>query len=282
MAIQFARIEIVGRSSGGNACCKGAYNARMKVKDQQTGVIYNFLKKGDNVYHEILLPEYADKKFHSVSEFMNLIERSEKRKDSQLLKDIVLALPDDKELNLQDRIEIAHRLIEKRSWVKEGLGVQVDIHQPHDGEKNWHAHLLVITRRFTEDGLSLGAKAVDLNPEFKKAGNKAYIVPEDQQIHEDLKEIINDYFKELGLENRVDLISETPQEHIGPIRMRSVLNEAVIRNEERKFANIESLKTGADVIARVTKHASIFTEKDLMRAVKCIPNQEKAASLVLE
>ena len=282
MAIQFARIEIVGRSSGGNACCKGAYNARMKVKDQQTGVIYNFLKKGDNVYHEILLPEYADKKFHSVSEFMNLIERSEKRKDSQLLKDIVLALPDDKELNLQDRIEIAHRLIEKRSWVKEGLGVQVDIHQPHDGEKNWHAHLLITTRRFTEDGLSLGAKAVDLNPEFKKAGNKAYIVPEDQQIHEDLKEIINDYFKELGLENRVDLISETPQEHIGPIRMRSVLNEAVIRNEERKFANIESLKTGADVIARVTKHASIFTEKDLMRAVKCIPNQEKAASLVLE
>ena len=48
MAIQFARIEIVGRSSGGNACCKGAYNARTKVKDQQTGVIYNFSKKGDN------------------------------------------------------------------------------------------------------------------------------------------------------------------------------------------------------------------------------------------
>jgi len=44
---------------------------------------------------------------------MNLIERSKKRKDSQLLKDIVLALPDDKELNLQDRIEIAYRLIEK-------------------------------------------------------------------------------------------------------------------------------------------------------------------------
>ena len=55
MAIQFARIEIVGRSSGGNACCKGAYNARTKVKDQQTGVIYNFSKKGDNVYHELIV-----------------------------------------------------------------------------------------------------------------------------------------------------------------------------------------------------------------------------------
>ena len=36
MAIQFARIEIVGRSSGGNACCKGAYNARAIVKDNKT------------------------------------------------------------------------------------------------------------------------------------------------------------------------------------------------------------------------------------------------------
>ena len=49
MAIQFARIEIVGRSSGGNACCKGAYNAREKIKDQQSGIIYNFIKKVDNI-----------------------------------------------------------------------------------------------------------------------------------------------------------------------------------------------------------------------------------------
>jgi hypothetical protein len=75
MAIQFARIEIVGRSTGGNACCKGAYNARSKVADEKTGEVYNFQKKGDNAYHKILLPEYADKKFNSISEFMNEVER---------------------------------------------------------------------------------------------------------------------------------------------------------------------------------------------------------------
>ena len=166
MAIQFARIEIVGRSSGGNACCKGAYNARSKVTDMQTNITYNFSNKGDNVYHAMLLPEHADQKFNSVSEFTNEVERCEKRKDSQLFKDIVLALPDDKELSLQDRINITHLLIEKRGWVKEGLGVQVDIHEPHDGEKNWHAHLLVTTRRFKSDGLTFGLKATDLNPEF--------------------------------------------------------------------------------------------------------------------
>ncbi len=99
---------------------------------------------------------------------MNEVERTEKRKNSQLLKDIVIALPDDKELDLNDRIAITHEIIEEMGWVKNGLGVQVDIHQPQTYEKNWHAHVLVTTRRFTEDGKSLGAKAVDLNPNLPK------------------------------------------------------------------------------------------------------------------
>lgn len=280
MAIQFARIEIVGRSSGGNACCKGAYNARAIVKYEKTNVTYNFKNKGDNVHHEILLPEYADKKFLSVSEFMNEVERCEKRKDSQLLKDIVLALPDDKELTLEDRIKITHLLIEKRGWVKEGLGVQVDIHEPHQGEKNWHAHLLVTTRRFTPDGLTFGAKATDLNPEFKKSGNKAYVVPEADQIHEELKDIINNYFKEKGLENRVDTISLNPHEHVGAVRMRSVLNEAAKRNEERRESEIEHLNNGMRVLEKVTKHMSVFTKGDLTRAVKCVPDSEVRVRLV--
>ena len=283
MAIQFARIEIVGRGSGGNACCKGAYNARTIIKDQKTNITYNFSNKGDNVYHEIIIPEGVDQKFKNISELMNAVEHIERKDNSQLLKDAVIALPDDKELDLQDRINITHRIIDKMQWVKNGLAVQVDIHEPHDGEKNWHAHLLVTTRRFTEDGKRLyHRKARDLNPEFKTGKYGNFIIPEETLLQHNTRDVINDYFKELGLENRVDLISETPQEHIGPVRMRSVLNESVIRNEERKFADIESLKTGVDVIARITKRASIFSRGDLMRAVKCIPNSEKATNLVLD
>ena len=79
---------------------------------------------------------------------MNLVERCETRKDSQLLKDIVIALPDDKEITLKDRIEITKRIIDRAGYVKEGLAVQMDIHSTHNGEYNWHAHLLVTTRRF--------------------------------------------------------------------------------------------------------------------------------------
>lgn len=283
MAIQFARVAIVGRSTGGNACCKGAYNARTKVKDEKTNVTYNFSNKGDNVYHAVLLPEHVNKKFLSVAELMNEVERCEKQKNSQLLKDIVLALPDDKELSLQDRINITYLHIEKRGWVKDGLGVQVDIHKPHDGEKNWHAHLLITTRRFTECGQFLSpTKARDLNPEFKTGRSGNFIVPEAQQIHEDLRDIINDYFKEMGLDKRVDSIGINPQEHIGPVRMRSVMNAAVVRNEERRIAEIEHLNNGQALLDKVTRHMSVFTKSDLMRAVKCVPDQSFQERLVEE
>lgn len=280
MAIQFARIEIVSRSSGGNACRKGAYNARTSILDEQNKVIYNFQGKGDNVYHEILLPDGADQKFKDTKTLMNAIEKIEKRKDSQLLKDAVIALPDDKELNLNDRIEITKRIVERSGWVKNGLAVQIDIHKPHDGEKNWHAHLLITTRRFINNGKEFGEKARDLNPEFKNTGSKTFIIPEETLLQHHAKDVINDYFKELGLENRVDEISVIPQEHIGPVRMRSILNEAANRNEERVIANIELLKDGSDVLERVSKCSSVFSKKDLIRVVKCVPNSERANSLV--
>ena len=118
MAIQFARIEIVGRGNGGNACRKGAYNARTNITDIKTNITYNFSNRDDNVYHEVLLPEGVDQKFKNIKELMNGVEHIEKKNDSQLLKDIVIALPDDKELELQDRINITHEIIEEMEWVK--------------------------------------------------------------------------------------------------------------------------------------------------------------------
>jgi len=281
MAIQFARIAIEGRSSGGNACRKGAYNARSKITDERTNITYNFSNRGDNVFHQILLPEGVDRKFENITELMNVVEHVERKDNSQLLKDVVIALPDDKELNLQDRIEITKRIIEKRGWVKEGLAVQIDIHQPHDGENNWHAHLLVTTRRFTADGKGLfHKKARDLNPEFKTGKNGNFIIPEEILLQHDTRDVINDYFKELGLENRVDAIGILPQEHIGPIRMRSVLNQAAERNEERRIAEIEHLSNGEKVIDKVTRHLSFFTRGDLTRAVKSVPSVEARARLV--
>ena len=162
MAIQFARCEYVSRSTGGNACRKASYNQREEMRCDRTGELFSFKARDGNVHHEILLPEGVAEKFKNSSALWNEAEACEKRVNSQVAKEFVLALPDDAEVTLEDRIELTRGFAQ--IFVDKGVAVQLDIHSPHDSEKNWHAHLLVTTRRFSEDGLNLAAKARDLDP----------------------------------------------------------------------------------------------------------------------
>jgi len=47
------------------------------------------------------------------------------------------------------------------NFIENEQGVQVDIHKPLEDESNWYAKILVTTRKFKQDGLSLGQKVVD-------------------------------------------------------------------------------------------------------------------------
>ena len=278
MAIAHARPEYVGRSSGANACCKSAYNARDKIKDLNTGIIYNWQRRSDNVYHDILLPSYVDQKFKNAAVLANEVERTEKRKDSQLYVEWLLALPKEEVITLDMKKEIIQEFIDRKGWIKEGLAVQVDIHKPHDGDINWHAHVLVTTRRFKQDGVGLeNKKAVDLQPEVKY-GKVQKTIEIDNHIF--YRDVLNDKFKWWGLDLRADLPGINPQEHLGAVRMRSVMNAASMRNEERRVAEIEHLSNGSAVLDKVTNHMSVFSKSDLMRAVKCVPDIEARERLV--
>ena len=167
MAIQFARCQYVSRSTGGNACRKASYNQREVLRCERTGEVFSFKERGDNVHHEILLPLGANPRFQESSALWNEAEMAEKRKDSQVAKEFVIALPDDKEIAFEDRINLS-RLFAS-IFVEKGVAVQLDIHEPHDEEKNWHTHFLVTTRRFSEDGQAFELKkARDLDPVFRK------------------------------------------------------------------------------------------------------------------
>jgi len=102
----------------------------------------------------------------------------------------------------------------------------LDVHAPHEGEKNCHAHLLVTTRRFSEDGLTFAAKARDLDPVIRGG-----VVIEANLWGEAWRDIQNAYFEEKGYDLRVDPIGIVPQEHLGPVRMRHHLNEAIVRSQ---------------------------------------------------
>lgn len=269
MAIQFARCEFVSRSTGGNACRKAAYNQREAISCGRTGEIFSFKGREGNAHHEILLPSGVKEKFKDSEVLWNAVEHAERRINSQVAKEFVLALPDDKVVSLEDRIELTRRFC-RAQFTDRGVAVQMDLHEPHDGEKNWHAHLLVTTRRFTEDGNSLGLKARDLNPQVRSRK-----VVEGDLWGEFWRDMQNAYFEEKGYELRVDPLHILAQEHLGPVRMRHHLNEAVERAQELQKLNEELSRDPRHVLEALTRTRAIVSEKDVKLFLeKNLPNEE--------
>ncbi|KJW06442.1 AAA domain protein [Orientia tsutsugamushi str. UT144] len=197
-----------------------------------------------------------------------------------MLKDIVIALPDEKELNLEHRIELTHQIVDAMEWVQNGLGVQIDIHEPQTGDKNWHAHILLTIRRFREDGTGLGDIAVDLNAKIITVNGKKVVIKDPEMIHERVKEVTNAYFAKLGLPNRVKDISKVPQKHIGNIEIRNLINEVLNENELRKEAHLKIINDADVITDSITHYKSIFTKQDVEKAVKDIPDPTAREQLV--
>ena len=259
MAIQFARCQIVKRSEGGNSCRSASYNGRSQVKDERTGNVYYFSDRVDNAHHEVMLPKGADEKFKDSSYLWNAVEKAEKRLDAQVAKELVLALPDDKNIDTEFRIEFAQRFV-KENFVDKGVAAQIDIHAPHgEKENNWHAHILITTRRFSDCGTQLNRlKARDLNGTFYKGK-----VMEGDLWGEISRDLQNKMFEEKGMPNRVDPLGILPQEHLGPVRMRNIENDALQRAEIIKDANEELSKDPDVVLEHLMKNRSTFNAKTL-------------------
>ena len=259
MAIQFARIEYVKRSEGGNVCRKAAYNMRDKVEDQKSGKVFSFKTRGGCEFHEVLLPDGVHEKFKDAGVLWNAVEAAEVRSNSQLAKEMVLALPDNPEVSLDDKIELIKRF-SRVSFVDKGVAVHYAIHEPHNGDdKNWHAHLMITTRRFSADGNGFArVKARDLDAQVRK-----FKVVEGEEWGRIWKDIQNNYFIEKGLDIRVDEVGAVAQEHLGPIRMRNHMNAVNQRAEVLKEANAVASSDPEAVLKHLSKVYGTFTEKHL-------------------
>ncbi|KAB2836880.1 MAG: AAA family ATPase, partial [Caedimonadaceae bacterium] len=271
MAIQFARLEYVSRSTGGNACRKAAYNERTSLKCERTGELFYFEHKEDGIYHDVMLPEGAHEKFKSSKVLWNAVEHFERRSNSQLCKELVLALPDNPEISFEDRIELTRQFVEQ-NFVSKGVAVQMDIHAPHEGDKNWHAHLLVTTRRFSKDGMTFHThKARDLDPEVRGG-----MIVEADLWGEIWRDLQNTYFKEKGLDLRVDAIGLVPQEHLGPVRMRHHMNDALQRAELIKESNEALCQDPEVILESLSQNKAVISKRDIERFIeKHVPKERQ-------
>ncbi len=267
MAIAFARARYISRSSGGSAVRSAAYNGREEIAAERTSEVFYFRNRDAPEHHAVLLPDGAPERFGKSGELWNAAEAAERRKDAQVAREIVLALPANREITAEDRLALVRSFAEEH-FVSKGLAVQLDIHAPHGVEAeseraNWHAHLLITTRRIEPDGFA-AKKARDLDPEVRRAGGRARVADgaawgELWRDHQDR------YFREHGLETRVDVTATHAQEHIGPVRMRRAGSEIVERAETIRQANQEAARDPEKVLAALTRNNATFTERDLDR-----------------
>jgi len=279
LAIEFARARYISRGSGGSAVRSAAYNGREEIAAERTGEVFYFRHRDAPEHHAVLLPEGAAVRFGEARVLWNAAEAAERRKDAQVAREIVLALPANADVSTEDRIALARSFAEAH-FVAKGLAVQLDVHAPHEGDAeseraNWHAHLLITTRRLEGEQFS-AKKARDLDPEVRLAGGRPLV--SDGAVWGELwREHQDQYFREHGIETRVDARAAHAQEHIGPVRMRVAGAEIVERAETIRRANQAAASDPDQVLAALTRNNATFTARDLDRFLAKQSGQEGRA-----
>lgn len=173
MAIYHLSIKIISRGKGKSAVAASAYRSGEKIKNEYDGIVHNFTRKGGIAHTEILLPQNAPQEFANRSVLWNSVEKIEKSKNSQLAREIEIALP--KELDREKQIELVRNYV-KENFVDVGMCADIAIHDKNDG--NPHAHILLTMRPLNEDK-TWGAKSkkeyiLDENGEKVKLKNGNY------------------------------------------------------------------------------------------------------------
>lgn len=255
MAIAFARISYHSRSQGHSAVAGAAYRAGVELKDHRTGEMHNFKNRSDVIYSEILLPEGVANQFKDRETLWNAVEAAETRKNSQIAKDIVLALPRDLDLALQ--IDLA-RNFARTHFVRHGIVADIAIHSHSDG--NPHAHIYVSTRRLVGDRFDK-VKARDLEPDVVRGR-----VVDPQFWGEQWRDFQNDYFIEQGIDLVVDANHIFSQRHEGRVRSQShYLKE---ENQLKREGSIEvALHDPSSLLNILGTQYAVFSERDIFRLI---------------
>ncbi|MCX7122744.1 MAG: Ti-type conjugative transfer relaxase TraA [Gammaproteobacteria bacterium] len=269
MAIEFARCVVYSRSQGKNAVQAAAYRSASILFDDRTGMTFDYRDKPNVAHSEILLPAGADAAFADRQFLWNEVERVEIRRDAQVAKDYILALP--KELTLEQNIALARQFAHDH-FVSKGIPVDLNIHV-EDG--NIHAHLLTTTRRLVGKHFSL--KARDLNPEF----NQGIVVKKDPWGGK-WRDAQDKFFKDNGIDLEVDPNHLIPTRHRGrpqnDDRAEYLDQDNQMRHEmEREIA----LNAPASLLNIMSERYSVFSDRDLACVVNKATNTPEEFELAI-
>lgn len=155
MALFHSTTKIITRSDGGNAVAAAAYRSGTRMTCERTGQVFNYTRKKEVTYRAILAPPSSPEWVFDRAKLANAIEATETRANSQLWREVEMALP--LALNPEQHIQLLNEYVQVQ-FVERGMVCDVCRHHKMG---NPHAHLLLTLRDITHDGF--GAKRRDWN-----------------------------------------------------------------------------------------------------------------------
>lgn len=211
-----------------------AYNSREKLKDELTGLTFDYTKKNDLYKSGIILPEDAPSKFYDRATLWQNCEASETRRDSQICRYFIVALP--QEQNGEQNEALLKKYL-KNNFVKLGMCADYAI---HDINNKPHAHVMLTMRKCENGGFSK-KKAREWNdPKLAEVWRRQWSV------------LVNKTLKENGHKNTITHLSFLRQKELAIAKAREALENNDIKKAEELTTLAKHLATKKPVKRKPT------------------------------
>lgn len=235
MAIYHCSFSVGSRSSGSSSVASAAYREGEKIEDKRTGVIHDYSRKSDVIESIILAPKDAPEFCKKSSDLWNEVERIEKRKDSQLFREVTLALP--REQSHEQNKNCVEDYCTK-NFIDQGMVAHLSYHESKN--ENPHVHIMLTMRELNKKGF--GQK------------NRSWNSKENlNNWREDWANTVNKHLEKNMIDQSIDHrslkdqgLNRIPQIHVGSSAMemekRGVKSERGELNREIIVKNLTLIK----------------------------------------
>jgi len=130
---------------------KARYQSGTVELDKDGRATFDYRHKDEVFHSEIVAPKNAPEWATDRGRLWNEVERVETRKNAQLARDFVIALP--RSMTLEQGRDLVRDYVTK-TFVQQGMIADFAIHESmaSDGKPNPHAHIMLTMREITRDG----------------------------------------------------------------------------------------------------------------------------------
>lgn len=283
MAIKWINASFISRSNGHNALNAAAYRSNERLYCEKSGQMFDYTRKSDCIYSEILLPESAFNSDLNVANhpykirenLWNVVEYSEsqhnRRDTAQLALELKIALP--KELALSDQIELLERFL-KEEYI-DCFGVVCDI-AIHHKEGNPHAHVMIPMRKLNALNFEK-RKLRNLAPQMRQGLYSAICIPDG--LNKKWERYQNQYAEDKGYTWRVDEGFEIPTVHEGKrdnAEYQSLHFENILIKESNQKLAIEKPES---IINSLGNKHGVFGDREIKKLVFKLTESDQSNQL---